>query len=124
VDEVLAIHRHMIEQFGGDPSLRDPGLLESAVRMPAAMFDGNYLHPSLAAMAAAYLFHLCKNHAFVEGNKRTSLAAAEVFLLLNDRKLVATNEEVEALTRGIAESRISKEEVVAFFREHVRPQGR
>lgn len=119
VDHVLTIHRRVIDEFGGDPALRDRGLLESAVMMPAAQFGGGYLHDGIPAMAAAYLFHICKNHSFVDGNKRTALATAEVFILLNSARLDATNDDVEELTWGVAKGRLQKEEVTAFFRQHV-----
>ena len=119
VIEVLAIHRRIIDEFGGDPSLRDRGLLESAVAMPRAVFGGAFLHDGLAAMAAAYHFHLCRNHPFVDGNKRVALAAAEVFLLVNGARLEADNDAVEQLTFGVAGGRVGKDEVVAFFRVHV-----
>ncbi len=119
VEDVLRIHRRMIDEFGGSPTLRDPGLLESAVMMPAARMGGEYLHNSAPVMAAAYLFHLCKNHPFLDGNKRTSLATAEIFLLLNGLRLDASNKEVEALTRGVAEGRATKDEVTEFFHRHV-----
>ena len=67
-------------------------------------------------MAAAYLFHLCRNHGFVDGNKRTALAAAEIFAVLNGHALAATNKELEALTVGVASGGTSKEAVKAFFR--------
>ena len=72
VEHVLDVHRRMILEFGGDPSLRDSGLLESDVMMPAAQFGGRFLHDGIAAMAAAYLFHLCRNHPFVDGNGRAA----------------------------------------------------
>ena len=121
VDQVLAIHRRMTAEFGGDPGVRDCGLLESAVSMPASRFGGEHLHAGLPEMAAAYLFHICRNHAFVDGNKRTSLAAAEMFLLLNGMRLVATDDELYALTAQVAACQVSKEIVTAFFREHVVP---
>ena len=86
--------------------------------MPAAQVRGRFLHDGIPAMAAAYLFHLCKNHPFIDGNKRTALASAEVFILLNDMRLTATNEELENLVLGVAEGRVSKEMVVAFLRRH------
>ena len=119
VDQVLAVHRRVVQEFGGDLEVRDYGLLESAVMMPAAQFGGEYLHDGLPAMAAAYLFHICRNHAFVDGNKRTALAAAEVFVLLNDMRLKATGRQLENLTLGVARGKVSKDEVVAFFRRHV-----
>jgi len=118
--EVLAIHERMIDEFGGDPAVRDEGLLESAVMMPMAQFGGDFLHDGIPAMGAAYLFHICKNHAFTDGNKRTALASAEMFILLNGMRLEATNNELVDLTMGIAEGTISKDEAVEFFRERTR----
>ena len=120
VEDVLAIHARMVEEFGGDATVRDHGLLESAVMMPTARFGGKWLHPDLATMAAAYLFHLCKNHPFVDGNKRTALAAAETFLLLNARRLVATDDEVYDLTVGVASGTVAKDRVATFFQRQVK----
>ena len=121
VEHVLAIHGRMIREFGGDPGVRDHGLLESAVMMPAAQFGGRFLHDGIPAMAAACLFHLCQNHPFVDGNKRTALASAEVFLILNGMRLTATNEQLAELTLGVAEGRVSKEELAGFFGRHTAP---
>jgi prophage maintenance system killer protein len=71
IDEVLEIHLQQIERYGGSAGLRDAAGLESAVATPQATFGGEFLHSSIPAMAAAHLFHLCLNHAFVDGNKRT-----------------------------------------------------
>jgi death-on-curing protein len=120
VDQVLEIHRRGIEEHGGSAELRDRGLLESAVAMPAAQFGGEYLHEGLAAMAAAYLFHLCKNHPFVDGNKRVAVTAAEVFVELNGRRLKAMDKELEKLTLGVADSSISKQDATRFFESHVK----
>jgi death-on-curing family protein len=82
LDEVLEIHRQQIERYGGSPGLRDAAGLESAVNTPQATFGGEFLHDSIPAMAAAYLFHLCQNHAFIDGNKRVGANAAITFLLM------------------------------------------
>jgi death-on-curing protein len=68
LDEVLEIHEQQIELYGGSYGLRDPGALESAVAMPQATFDGEYLYPTIPDMGAAYLFHLARNHPFIDGN--------------------------------------------------------
>ena len=115
VEIVLEIHRRVIEEFGGDPGLRDRGMLESAVAMPQSTFGGKALHAGLAEKAAAYHFHLCANHPFVDGNKRVAVAAAELFLLINGRELTASDDEVEDLTLGVAGGRLSKEQVIEFF---------
>lgn len=80
---MLAIHAEVLAAHGGLPGLRDRGLLESAVAAPQASFGGQPLIGDPIAAAAAYLFYLCRNHPFVDGNKRTALAAALVFLEAN-----------------------------------------
>ena len=70
VDEVLEIHEEQIERYGGSSGLRDAAALESAVATPQATFGGEFLHTSIPAMAAAYLYHLCQNHPFTDGKKR------------------------------------------------------
>ena len=89
--------------------------------MPAAKFAGVCLHATIPAMAAAYLFHLCGNHAFNDGNKRVALAAAETFLLLNEHELLADNDQLEELTMGVAEGSLAKDDVSNFFAKHALP---
>lgn len=81
--EVLLIHKEQIERFGGTHGVRDIGLAESAIAMPQAGFGGEYLHASVFEMAAAYAYHIAENQPFLDGNKRTALAAALVFLDMN-----------------------------------------
>lgn len=122
VDDILKIHRRVIDEFGGDHGLRDRGLLESAAAMPRATFGGEDLHAGVPEKAAAYHYHLCANHAFVDGNKRIAVAAAEVFLILNGYDLAATDDELEELTLGVAGGPLAKEDVTAFFLEHAVPR--
>ena len=81
--DVVRIHVDQIERYGGLAGIRDLGLLQSAIAMPQASFDGEWLHRDLYEMAAAYAFHVSRNHAFTDGNKRTALASALVFLEIN-----------------------------------------
>ncbi|MDP1696552.1 MAG: type II toxin-antitoxin system death-on-curing family toxin [Xanthomonadaceae bacterium] len=115
VDQVLAVHRRVIQEFGGDPGLRDRGVLESAVAMPQSSFGGEDLHHGLAEKAAAYHFHICANHAFIDGNKRVAVTAAEIFLLLNGYELGASDAEVEGITMGVAGGKTSKDQVSEFY---------
>ena len=94
LDEVLEMHEQQIERYGGSQGLRDVAGLESAVATPQATFGGEFLHASIPAMAAAYLFHLCQNHAFIDGNKRFGANAAIAFLLMNDWDLDFNPEEL------------------------------
>ena len=83
VEEVLALHDDQLRLYGGSAGIRDAGALESAVATPAATFDQAFLHDDVFHMAAAYAFHIAENQPFVDGNKRTGLNAALVFLDLN-----------------------------------------
>jgi len=116
--EVLEIHRDQIERYGGRPGLRDLGLLQSALAMPAAMFSGQYLHNDLYEMAAAYLFHITQNHPFVDGNKRTGVVAAIVFLSLNSIEFDADEQELEKIVLQVAQGKAGKDVLAAFFRNN------
>jgi death-on-curing protein len=116
VDDVLQIHQDQIERYGGSPDLRDPGLLTSAVDTPRATFDGTNLHGDLFEMAAAYLFHIVRNHPFVDGNKRTGAAAALVFLDLNGIEMDIDDAELVDHVLAVAEGKVPKAEVAAFLR--------
>jgi death-on-curing protein len=117
-EDVLRIHRDQIERYGGSLGVRDRGLLESALAMPRAGFGGQYFHPELPDMGAAYLFHLVRNHPFIDGNKRVGLAACLVFLELNGFAFSASNAALAGLTLGVAEGRVSKSAVAEFVRRH------
>ena len=119
--EVLDLHREQIEHFGGDPGVRDMGLLDSAVSQPIASAFGEPLHQDLFEQAAAYLFHIVRNHPFVDGNKRTGTFAALVFLEINDVEVDADPDDLADLTISIADGRGTKEDVTRFLREHARP---
>jgi len=116
IEDVLAIHAHQIERFGGSPGLRDAGLLASAVAQPEASFDGAYVPADLFEMAAADLFHLVGNYAFVDGNKRIGLAAALVFLDLNGAPIDSGTEALFELTMAVARGQRSKADVADALR--------
>src|SRR5215510_6918491 len=111
VAAVKAIHKEVLAAHGGSAGLRDETLLESAVAAPQATMMGEPLFSDPIEVAAAYLFYLCNNHPFVDGNKRTALATCLVFLaenqLLSDEKLDA--DAWEALTLGVASSELNRE---------------
>ena len=120
MDEVLEIHEQQIERYGGSHGVRDAGALESALAMPQATFDGEYLHPTIAAMAAAYLFHITQNHPFLDGNKRTGANAAITFLLLNDVEPTFSEDQLVEVVLGVAQGRVGKNEIERFFAENCR----
>jgi death-on-curing protein len=120
LDEVVAIHRDQVERYGGSHGVRDWGLLQSSIAMPAATFGGQYLHSDLPEMAAAYLFHIVQNHPFIDGYKRVGAVAANVFLLLNGVQFVADEDEFANLVLSVACGQCSKSAIAEFFRAHIR----
>jgi death-on-curing protein len=120
-DEVLALHADQVRRYGGDAGLRDAGLLSSALAVPRATFDGAFLHGTLFEMAAAYLFHLCQDHPFLDGNKRTALAAALAFLWLNDHEIEADPHALTELVLDVARGEATKSEVAVFLRRSACP---
>ena len=115
VGDVLHIHRDQVSRYGGAGGLRDIGLLEAAVAAPAAGTSEGYLHGTIASMAAAYLFHIVRNHPFVDGNKRTGVVAALVFLDMNGVEFDADEAELERLVFAVADGSAGKDDASAFF---------
>lgn len=118
LDEILETHLEQIDSHGGSYGLRDRGLLESALAQPEAMFGGQYLHIDLFAMAAAYLFHLVKNHPFIDGNKRVGLECALLFLEINGQSIEATDDELVDLVLQTIAGQFTKQQIAEFFRAH------
>ena len=118
IEEVLLIYESMIDNYGGSHGIRDENLLFSALEMPRSGFGGEYFHKSIFEMAAAYLFHLVKNHPFVDGNKRIGLACADLFLAMNDFDLDLSIDKAVELTMKVASEASSKEEIAKIFKEN------
>lgn len=116
LDEVLGIHADQLRRYGGRRGIRDLGLLQSALAMPRATFEGQLLHGTIFEMAAAHLFHLARNHPFADGNKRTALMTALAFLGLNGHRLEADPDALYELVIGVATGRVDKAEVSVFLR--------
>ncbi len=116
LDEILEIHTDEINLHGGSLGVRDTGLLLSAIAAPRATFGGEYLHTDVFEMAAAYLFHIVQNHPFVDGNKRTGVAAALAFLILNDARIRADKEALKELVWKRAQGLVEKSHISEFFR--------
>lgn len=121
VEAVIAIHQEVLAAHGGSPGLRSRELLESAVAAPQATMMGSPMISEPIEVAAAYLFYLCSNHAFVDGNKRVALATCLVFLsengLLKEEELDA--DAWETLTLAVASGALGRDEVTAMLRKLV-----
>ena len=109
VDIVKEIHDAVLKEFGGSGGIRDEGLLHSAVAAPQATFGGESPFADLAEVAAAYLFYICRNHAFIDGNKRTAMTAAIVFLRLNSVEPAPDSDKWEALVLDVAGSSLDRD---------------
>lgn len=117
LDEVIAIHERLIERFGGQPGLRDIGLLESALFRPQTGY-----YEDLVQMAAALFESLIKNHAFTDGNKRIAFFACDVFLRLNGRKIaVETDSGYQFIVGSLEEGRLDYEHLQPWIRKHLVP---
>lgn len=115
LEDVLEIHTDQIKHYGGKSGVGNQNLLLSAIAQPPSMFNGQYLHKSLHDKAAAYLFHICQNHPFIDGNKRVALVSMLVFLDLNGESIDYVEEDLETLTLKVAGGKIRKEEIARFL---------
>jgi len=116
---VEALHVEQLRLHGGATGIRDEGMLESALCRP--LQKEAYGEPDLCDLAAAYLYGIAKNHPFVDGNKRTGLAAADLFLYFNVFSLEAEQEDLIQLLTMVAASEIDEDGAAAFFRDHIEP---
>ena len=122
LSDILKYHQLLTRQFGGEDGVRSLELLESAIAMPSATFDCRYLYPTIPDMAASYLYHLVKNHPFVDGNKRVGSMAALQFLALNYYYFDATNEEYTELVLQVAAGEKTLRGTSFFFHRHAHPK--
>ncbi|MBQ0709662.1 type II toxin-antitoxin system death-on-curing family toxin [Ochrobactrum sp. AP1BH01-1] len=113
---IEALHQEQLRLHGGAAGIRDSGLLDSALARP--LQKEAYGDPDVFDLAAAYLFGILKNHPFVDGNKRTGLAAADLFLYFNGYSLEAGQEDVIQLVLMVSTSEIDESGAAAFFRDH------
>ena len=117
VSEVLLIHQNQIEEYGGEYGLRDIGLLSFAVMMPQSSFSGKFLQEDLFEMTSAYLYHICQNHPFIDGNKRTALASSLVFLDLNGLFIEDPEDKLYELVMQTAKGNTTKKEISKKLKE-------
>lgn len=115
--EVVDIHCNQIKLYGGLPGIRDINLLSSAIAMPHASFHGEYLHNDIYEMAAAYAFHIGKNHPFIDGNKRTALVSALVFLDLNGISISDSQGKLYDAMLDLSTGKLNKSEFASILRK-------
>jgi death on curing protein len=118
---VLAIHEDQIRLYGGVYGVRDEARLDAALHMPQAQFEGEFLHSSIFHMAAAYGFHLCQNHPFIDGNKRTAGMTMFTFLRINELEPVASELDYYQAMMAVASGEMDKEQLAAWLQKIVTP---
>ncbi len=116
IGDVLEIHKDQIENYGGSLGVRDIELLKSAIAMPYATYGGEYLHVDIFEMAAAYLYHICQNHPFIDGNKRVATAVALVFLIINGYELDVAEDDLYSHVIQVANGKLQKSDIAVFLR--------
>lgn len=114
--EIIEIHGNQIGLYGGNPGIRDIALLSSAIALPKSTLDGDFLHGGLFEMAAAYVYHICQNHPFVDGNKRVALVAGLVFLELNGISIEDPRGELYSLMMRVAAGKTGKDAIAATLK--------
>ena len=121
LDHVVKIHIRQIELYGGTQGIRDLDSLKSALNTPAITFSGQFLHPTIYEMAAAYIFHIVKNHPFIDGNKRTATVSALSFLMINGKKNInVTNENLVKTILLVAKGKLNKSELAIEIKKWVK----
>ncbi len=115
---VLIIHADLLQRYGGTPGVRDAGLLESALAQPKQTVSGKYANKSIFDKAAAYGFHICKNHPFVDGNKRVAFVLMDIFLQKNGWELQSTEEEAYRIIMDLAGGKQTKALLSNWLKEH------
>jgi death on curing protein len=115
---VATIHTDLLQRYGGHPGLRDPGLLESALAQPRMTAGGRFVHKTLFDKAAAYGFHVCRNHPFVDGNKRVAFVLMDIFLQKNGWEIVANEEDAYLAMMSLASGKLSKAQLSAWLKRH------
>lgn len=124
VEIVREIHAEALRKFGGSDGVRDENLLASAVLTPQSSFGGKSPYADLVEIAGAYLFYLCGNHPFIDGNKRTAMMAAVVFLRLNEIEPAPDGDEWERLVLDVASSKLDRDETTRRLRKLVKVSGK
>jgi death-on-curing protein len=117
-EQVLFIHYRLVSETGGEHGVRDLGLVESAVARPGTTFDGQELYPDVFEKAAALMESLVNNHPFVDGNKRTGIACAVLFLQQNGVLFSAKNADLEKFTLRVASSKAGRAEIAQWLKKH------
>jgi len=115
---VLTVHADLLQRYGGEPGLRDRNLLESALARPKMTVGGKYAHTTIFEKAAAYGFHVSRNHPFVDGNKRIAFVLMDLFLQKNGWEISADEQEAYSMMMALACGKLHKSHLASWLKEH------
>ena len=115
---ILYFHQKLIETYGGTTGIRDEKLLDSALEQPKATYQSEYLHDNIYKMAAAYGYHLCNNHPFIDGNKRIALVAMDVFLQINGFEISTSEKDAYKIIIRLSKSELTKNELEEWLKNN------
>lgn len=118
-DELALLHEAMLTRYGGFHGVRDEEALTTALATPEARMNGRYVHEDLAAMAAAYLYPIARYRPFEDGNRRTAVLAALVFLALNERRIAREAADLAEVARAAAKGELDRAGVAGWLRERL-----
>lgn len=117
-NQILLLHKNLIQKFGGVAGIRDKNLFDSAVETPFQTFGGQDLYPTLIEKAARLCYGLVKNHPFFDGNKRIGAHSMEIFLKLNNFNLNCTDEELIKMILGVADNSVTYEKFLNLLKNY------
>lgn len=119
LEDIITLHDKIVEQSGGSQGIRDLTLIDSAISTPFQTFGGFELYPTFEEKAARLAYNLTMNHAFFDGNKRIGAGALIFFLKINQRKLLATDQEIIDLFLSVASKQKGYNELLEWVKEHI-----
>jgi death-on-curing protein len=120
-EQILFIHARLVDETGGSHVVRDLSMLLSAIGRPQSTYGSQDLYPDLFHKAAVLMDSLIRNHPFLDGNKRTGIAAAGIFFQINGYQFHVSNKELVTFTLEVAESRYTLEEIASWLQNSVSP---
>ncbi len=123
VEPVLTIHADLLQRYGGQSGLRDRGLLDSALAQPRMTAGGKETHKTIFDKAAAYGYHVCNKHPFIDGNKRVAFVLMDVFLQKNGKEIVSSDEEAYTMMMSLASGKLSKAQLASWLKENTARWG-
>ena len=115
---IIYYHSQLIQIYGGSYGIRDEGMLDSALEQPQATYGGRYLHDTFMGMAAAYGYHLCNNHPFIDGNKRIALVAMDAYLRRNGFEIIAAEKETYKTMIRLSTGELTKDELAKWLKNN------